>query len=1016
MNVLLRSTSPYICITTSYIYQMMSPNRFDIQKKKHLFTDTLFTNLMRKRIYHVLLISSVYDAFMLEEDGRIDEQIFNEYVSLNLRYPPTFILASNEDEVQKVLREESIDLIVIMLSSQEKHTFDLAESLKKQKPATPIVVLTPLSRELSIRLDRKQTQSVDYVFNWLGNADILLAIIKLIEDKMNAEHDIKEVGVQCIILVEDSVRFYSSYLPNIYKIIFTQSKSFMTEGLNEHQKTLRMRGRPKILLATNYEEAIALYEKYKDYLLGIISDISYERNGQTDPEAGIKLCRSIKRQNKYLPILLQSSEQENAQLAKKIKVGFINKNSKTLSLELRKFIKEYFAFGDFVFRDPKTGIEVLRVADLKAMQEKIFQVPNESLQYHIERNHLSKWLRARALFPIADLFKMFIPEDFLDSDDVKRFVFDAIGTFRFNKARGVIAEFNRDNFDEYLSFTRIGQGSIGGKARGLAFLDSLIKRNNLYDHYEGITIGIPRTVVLCTDIFDEFMEENNLYPIALSDELTDEEILRHFVEAQLPMRIDDDLSTLISVIRNPLAVRSSSLLEDSHYQPFAGIYSTYMVPVVENDERTMLKLLAIAIKSVYASVFYIDSKAYMNATKNVIDEEKMGIVVQEVCGKSYGTRYYPTLSGVARSINFYPIGSERPEDGIANIALGLGKHIVDGGQTLRFSPRFPQKVLQISQPDLALRETQKLFYALDLNPDSFQVTPDEAANLLKLPTREADKDGVLKLVCSTYDYESHMLRDGAHEDGNKLVTFANILKYNTFPLAQIVGIILEKGQKELDKPVEIEFAVELNSGADDHKIFYLLQIRPIASITDAVVPDLEQYSKDKLLLKAENALGNGVTNYIHDIVYVKPKAFDAARTREIAVKIGELNDKFLKDAKNYVLVGPGRWGSSDPWLGIPVKWPQISAAAVIVESGLENYRIDPSQGTHFFQNLTSFGVGYFTINPFIHEGFYDVAYLDSCEAAYEDQYIRHVHFDKEITIAIDGKLNRGLVLKPGEGL
>jgi len=991
----------------------MAPARFDIQKKKHLFNDTLFTNLMRKRIYHVLLISSVYDAFMLEEDGRIDEQVFNEYVALNLRYPPIFILASTNDEVQKALSEEAIDLIIIMLSSQEKHTFELAQSLKDQKPNIPIVVLTPLSRDLSIRLDSKDIRSVDYVFNWLGNADILLAIIKLIEDRMNAEHDILDVGVQCILLVEDSVRFYSSYLPNIYKIIFTQSKSFMTEGLNEHQKTLRMRGRPKILLATNYEEAIGLYEKYKDYLLGIISDISYERGGQTDPEAGIKLSREVKKQNKYLPILLQSSEESNAELAKKAKVGFINKNSKTLSIELRKFIREYFAFGDFVFRDPKSGMEVLRVSDLRAMQEKIFQVPNESLQYHIERNHLSKWLKARALFPIADLFKMFTPEDFLDSDDVKRFVFDAIGTFRLNKARGVIAEFNRDNFDEYLSFTRIGQGSIGGKARGLAFLDSLIKRNRLYDSYEGITIGIPRTVVLCTDIFDEFMEENNLYQVALSDDLSDEEILRHFVEAQLPMRIDDDLATLISVIRNPLAVRSSSLLEDSHYQPFAGIYSTYMVPVVENDERTMLKLLAIAIKSVYASVFYKDSKAYMTATKNVIDEEKMGIVLQEVCGKSYDTRYYPTLSGVARSINFYPIGSESPEDGIANIALGLGKHIVDGGQTLRFSPRFPQKVLQISQPDLALRETQKVFYALDLNPDSFQVTPDEAANLLKLPVREADKDGVLRLVCSTYDYESNMLRDGSHDDGTKLVTFANILKYNTFPLAQIISIILEKGQKELGKPVEIEFAVELNRSGDDHKIFYLLQIRPIVSINDTVVPDLGQYSDNQLLIRADNALGNGVVNHIYDFVYVKPKSFDAARTRDIASKIGELNDEFLRQGKNYVLVGPGRWGSSDPWLGIPVKWPQISAARVIIESGLENYRIDPSQGTHFFQNLTSFGVGYFTINPYIHQGFYDIGYLDGCEAVYEDQYIRHVHFEKEITIAIDGKLNRGIILKDG---
>ncbi len=994
----------------------MVPARFDFHKKTHLFNDTPFISLMKKRIYHVLLVSSVYDAFMLEEDGRIDEQIFNEYVSLNLRYPPTFILVSTKEEALKTIKEEAIDLVIIMLSSQEKQTYELAETIKKQKEDVPIVVLAPLSRELSLRIDRKELKSIDYVFNWLGNADILLAIIKLIEDKMNADHDIVDIGVQCIILVEDSVRFYSSYLPNIYKIIFKQSKSFMTEGLNEHQKTLRMRGRPKILLATNYEEAILFYKKFKGNLLGIISDISYEREGKKDPEAGIRLCQVVKKNDKYMPLLLQSSDDENEEIAKQIKVGFINKNSKSLSFELRKFIKEYFAFGDFVFKDPTTGMEVLRAGDLKTMQEKIFQVPNESLQYHIERNHLSKWLRARALFPLADLFKMFSPEDFSDCDDIKRFVFDAIGTFRLNKARGVIAEFNRESFDEYLSFTRIGQGSIGGKARGLAFLDSLIKRNRLYDRYEGVTIGIPRTVVLCTDIFDEFMEENNLYPIALSDEYSDEEILRQFIEARLTFRIHEDLYTLISVIRNPLAVRSSSLLEDSHYQPFAGIYSTYMIPIVENDERTMIKLLGNAIKSVYASAFFKDSKAYMMATKNVIDEEKMAIVLQEVCGKNYGTRYYPACSGVARSINFYPIGPEKPEDGIANIALGLGKHIVDGGQTLRFSPRFPQKVLQTSQPDLALRETQKVFYALNLDPESFKITPDEAANLLQLRIAEAEKDGVMKLICSTYDYHSNVLRDGYHDEGKRLVTFANILKYNTFPLAEILQLVLETGQREMGKPIEIEFAIELNKPQGVQKMFYVLQIRPIVNIDETIELDLDCLSDDKLLIRAEHTLGNGIIKDVHDFVFVKPQSFDPAKTREIATLVGQLNDKFLHENKNYVLVGPGRWGSSDPWLGIPVKWPQISAARVIIESGLENYRIDPSQGTHFFQNLTSFGVGYFTINPFIKDGFYDLSYLENCVAAYEDDFIKHIRFEKPITIAIDGKQNKGVILKDGESI
>lgn len=991
----------------------MAPTRFDFHKRNYLFTDTPFISLMKKRIYHVLLISSVYDAFMLEEDGRIDEQIFNEYVSLNLRYPPSFILVSTKAEAMTVLAEESIDLVVIMLSSREKQTYDLAETIKQEYEEIPIVVLAPLSRELSLKIDRKELKSVNYVFNWLGNADILLAIIKLIEDKMNADHDIVEIGVQCIILVEDSVRFYSSYLPNIYKIIFKQSKSFMTEGLNEHQKTLRMRGRPKILLATNYEEAIELYKKYKGNLLGIISDISYEREGKIDDEAGLRLCQVVKKNDKYMPLLLQSADNASEEMAKKIKVGFINKNSKSLSIELRRFIREYFAFGDFVFKDPSTGMEVMRANDLKTMQERIFQVPNESLQYHIERNHLSKWLRARALFPLADLFKMFSPSDFSDSDDTKRFVFDAIATFRLNKARGVIAEFNRESFDEYLSFTRIGQGSIGGKARGLAFLDSLIKRNRLYDRFNGVTIGIPRTVVLCTDIFDEFMEENNLYPVVLTDEFSDDEILRQFIEARLPYRIHEDLYTLISVIRNPLAIRSSSLLEDSHYQPFAGIYSTYMIPVVENDERTMIKMLSNAIKSVYASAFYKDSKAYMMATKNVIDEEKMGIVIQEVCGKAYDKHYYPACSGVARSINFYPIGPEKPEDGIANIALGLGKHIVDGGQTLRFSPKFPQKVLQTSQPDLALRETQKVFYALNLDPESFKITPDESANLLQLKIAEAEKDGVMKLICSTYDYHSNVLRDGYQDVGKRLVTFANILKYNTFPLAEILQTLLKTGQKEMGKPIEIEFAIELNKPLAMQKMFYVLQIRPIVNIDETSAYKLDGIPNEDLLIRAEHTLGNGLINQIYDFVYVKPAAFDPSKTREIADLVGKINEKFLQEDKNYVLVGPGRWGSSDPWLGIPVKWPQISAARVIIESGLENYRIDPSQGTHFFQNLTSFGVGYFTINPYINDGFYDLDYLDAQEVIYEDTYIRHVRFTEQIVIVIDGKRNKGIILKDG---
>ena len=763
----------------------MVPIPSPVTSQKVYFNDTSFQNLMKKRIYHVLLISSAYDAFILEDDGRIDEQIFNEYVSLNLRYPPQFIQATTEEESFEILEDQNIDLIITMLSPEDSDTFELAKRIKKKYPRIPIVVLTPFSREVSIKVSRADMSVIDHVFCWLGNTDLLLAIIKLVEDIMNVEMDVREVGVQVIILVEDSIRFYSSYLPNIYKIIFKQSKAFMTEGLNEHQKMLRMRGRPKILLATNYEEAISMYEKYKENLLGIISDLKYKRNGIEDPEAGLRLCSKVKQDDPFMPILLQSSDAHMQERAKELGVGFINKNSKTLSIELRDFIRQYFAFGDFVFVNPETKQEVARTADLKALQEIIFQLPDDVLHYHISRNHLSKWLNARALFPLARLFKELRPDDFQDLDEVRRFVFDAIANFRFSKARGVIAEFNRDRFDEYLSFTRIGDGSIGGKARGIAFLDSLIKRNRLFDNFPNVLISTPRTVVLCTDIFDEFMEENNLYKIALQ-EVPDEEILAHFVSARLPFRIHEDLYTFISVVNNPIAIRSSSLLEDSHYQPFAGIYSTYMIPNFPDNERLMIENLSNAIKSVYASAFFKSSKSYMAATSNVIDGEKMAIVLQEVIGKKYQHRFYPTISGVARSINFYPIHPEKPEDGIANVALGLGKYIVDGGQTLRFSPRYPRKVLQLSSPDMALRETQKHFYALDLRPEAFKPCVDDGMNLLQLRVSEAEKDGSLKHLASTFDFNNNMLRDWIHHEGKKPITFNNLLQHNVFPLDAIL--------------------------------------------------------------------------------------------------------------------------------------------------------------------------------------------------------------------------------------
>ena len=979
------------------------------------FSDTSFDKLMQKRILRVLLICSSYDAFILEEDGRIDEQIFNEYVSLNLRYPPVFVQAHSAREALTVLQEDKIDLIISMLNISDMDAFNLARLLKSRYPEIPIVVLTPFSREVSVRLQKENLSAVDHVFCWLGNADILLAIIKLIEDKMNAEYDIQQIGVQAIILVEDSVRYYSTFLPNIYKIILRHSRSFMKEALNEHQRMLRMRGRPKILMATNYSEALELYKKYKENILGVITDISYKVDNKRDKEtkAGLQLCKLIKSEDAFMPIILQSSDLSNKKFADEIGAGFIHKYSKTLSIELRDYIISQFGFGDFIFRDPKTQREITRATDLQSLQHQILSIPDDCFVYHTSQNHLSKWLNARALFSIAQLFRPLTVKDFNSITELRKFINQSISAFRLSKGRGVIAKFDRNSYDEYSFFSRIGDDSIGGKARGLAFINSIIKESNLYNKYENVIITIPRTVVISTEFFDEFIESNKLYKVALSDQ-SDEEILNQFVAADLPERLKTDLTAIIAVIKRPLAIRSSSKLEDSHYQPFAGIYSTYMVPRVD-DQQKMLMMTCQAIKSVYASVYFKSSKAYMTATSNVIDEEKMGIVIQEICGNQYDHYFLPTFSGVARSINFYPIGAEKAEEGIATIGYGLGKLIVDGGVSLRFSPKYPKKVLQLSSPEIAIKQTQKVFYALDMRPESFVPSVDDGINLLKMEIKDACDFPGLKHVTSTYDAHSQTLRDGFLNEGMQLITFANILKHRTFPLAEILQELLERGQKEMNNPIEIEFAVNLDTPNGWPKIFNFLQIRPIVESEQTEDFPWDKVNCDNALIFSRSALGHGAINNIYDVVYIKPENFAPSHTKTIAKEIEEINQIYIELKRNYVLIGPGRWGSSDPWLGIPIKWSQISEARVIVESGLEHFRVDPSQGTHFFQNLTSFRVGYLTINPYLNDGKFDLNYLNSQNAFHETNFIRCIHFEKSLTIQIDGKSNKGVVFKHGEG-
>lgn len=973
------------------------------------FKDTQFVNLMTKRIFNVLLVANPYDAFMLEDDGRIDEKIFNEYMSLSLRYPPRFTQVSTEEDTWKQLGNTMFDLVICMPGTDNSDTFDIARQIKERYPHIPLVVLTPFSHGIRERMEHEDLSIFEYVFCWLGNTDLLVSIIKLLEDKMNLEHDIKEVGVQMILLVEDSIRFYSSVLPNLYKFVLRQSQEFATEALNEHQRTLRMRGRPKIVLARTYEEAMELYNKYQDNILGIVSDARFPHGGEIDPKAGLTFLTEVRSRNPFVPLILESAEESNREFTQHVNAVFIDKNSKKMNIDLREAVAENFGFGDFIFRNPHTKEEVARVHNLKELQNVVFSIPADSFLYHISRNHISRWLYSRAIFPVAEFLKQITWESLKDIDAHREIIFEAIVKYRKMKNQGVVAVFQRDRFDRYSNFARIGDGSLGGKGRGLAFIDNMVKRHAEFDEFENAQVVIPKTVVLCTDIFDEFMDTNNLYQLALSD-ASDDEILRHFLRAKLPDRLVEDFFAFFDVVKSPIAIRSSSLLEDSHYQPFAGIYSTYMIPYL-SDKYEMLRMLSDAIKGVYASVYYKDSKAYMQATSNVIDQEKMAVILQEVVGTQYGDRYYPSISGVARSVNYYPINDEQAEEGTVSLALGLGKYIVDGGLTLRVCPYHPDKVLQTSEMEMALRETQTRFYALDLKNMGQNFSLDDGFNLLKLPVKEAEADGSLNYIASTYDPYDMVIRDGIYPGGRKVITFANILQHDVFPLPRILQLVQKYGQGEMRRPVEIEFAVNFNA-KEKNGTFYLLQIRPMVDMKADLDEDLNLIPSEQILLRSENALGQGVMDDIQDVIYVKTDGYSASNNQLIAYDIEKLNRRFLDEGKHYVLVGPGRWGSSDTWLGIPVKWPNISAARVIVEAGLTNYRVDPSQGTHFFQNLTSFGVGYFTINAYINDGIYNQELLNSMPAVEETKFLRWVHFDKPLTVKMNGKKKVGVVQLP----
>ena len=972
-----------------------------------------YSQLMSLRIRRILLVCNSYDSYTLEEDGRLEVQITQEYSELNLSNPPSITrVESTIEALELITSGEQFDLVITMYNVGEMDVYTFSHRMKQVCPKTPVVLLTNFSKEIYRQIEQSDTSSLDYVFCWNNSTDLIIAIIKLIEDSMNADHDILEFGVQTILLVEDSVRYYSTYLPAIYKLVLQQNGASVRDALNEQQQIARKRARPKILMATNYEDAVALYERYKHNMLGVISDVGFVIHKNDDPatetlDAGIDLCNLIRKDNPTMPFLMQSSQESMREVADKLGVGFVVKHSKTLIHEIGEYIGREFAFGDFVLTDPNTGEQIARAEDLYGLERLLHNISDSTLHSVVTTTYLSKWLLSRGIFSLGNSFRELTLKEFHnDIAAVRQFLTDSIRDYRIKQGIGVVARFSVDTYNDAIWFARLGNGSIGGNARGLAFMNHILQQYNIYIEWENVRVMVPRTLVITTEFFDRFIIENGLQYVINAD-LTDAEILSEFVASSLPQELTEALRVFIRCVKKPLAVRSSSKLEDSYYQPFAGIYSTYMIPHTENEDQE-LRLLSKAIKSVYASVYFASSRAYITATANVISEEKMAIVLQEICGSEDGGYFFPTLSGVARSLNFYPIGYERAEEGIAKVAFGLGKAVVDGEQVLRFSPKYPQHILQTSTVELTMRETQQTMYALNLQPDKFKTSIDDAVNLEKINIADCTAFRNLKHVASTWDMQSMRLTDSPLAEGIKVITFARILKYNSFPLADILCRLLEIGQQEMKTCVEIEFAANLDRGKR-FSIFNVLQIRPIAASVAETNKDWGSVDSSKALIYSQSALGTGYVEGITDVIYLRRDNFNPSKTQIMAEEVTRLNSQMRTEGRGYLLAGFGRWGSSNPWLGVPVKWSDISEVKVIVECGLDNFRIEPSQGTHFFQNMTSFGVGYMTVNPYAGDGVLDFDRLDAMPAIYESEYIRHVRFDTPLEICIDGVKNRGIV-------
>jgi len=977
-------------------------DRFDLSFK-------VFHELMAMRVGEILLVSSPYDAFIMEEDGRLAERIVHEYRGLNLTRPPRLTWASTAREALDVLSRGNFNLVITMPCIDDMEAHVLGREIKQKYPNLPVFLLAHDTGRYLNDTRYRDRSAIDKLFEWCGNTDLLLALIKSVEDRMNVAHDTQRANVRVIIMVEDSPFYCSSILPLLYKEIVMQTQAVMEESVNEEHRILRMRARPKILAVENFEEAENLYRQFKPYLLSVISDVRFPRGGKIDDDAGFSLLSMIKKESLDVQLLMSSSEESNREKAAKIPAVFLNKNSPFLHTDIRTFFMEHLGFGDFIFRLPD-GTEVGRASNLRKMEKILPSIPDESVYYHAMRNEFSSWLMARSEILLALKLRPIKPTEFSNVDEIKEFLISSIHERRKGRQKGFISDFVADDFDPDADFIKVGKGSLGGKARGLAFMSTQLRQHpELQKKYEKVNICVPKSLVISTERFDSFINENNLEDLSNSN-LSDERITEVFLKSRFPEWLRHDLELFLGQAMYPLAVRSSSLLEDSQFQPFAGVYKTYMIPNNHHDLSVRLSQLIKAVKLVYASTYMEAPRSYARRTLHRTEEEKMAVVIQKLTGRIHGEYFYPAISGVAQSYNFYPIAHLKPEEGIVHVAMGLGKMVVEGGASLRFSPRYPQFLPQFSTVDDILKNSQRFFYALKMAefPDNLGYADD--ATLARLEIEDAREHDAVKCLCSTYDHEDHRIRDTAGMPGNLVLTFARILKYNSFPLPEILSEILEIGRKGMGTAVEIEFAVDL-SFADSHTPeFNILQIRPMTLGQQSLEVEIGEEEISRAFCFSTNSLGNGIYEDIADIVFVKPDAFDPARTIEIAAEIGDINKQVTPETRKYLLIGPGRWGSADRWLGIPVSWNDICGVGAIIEATTDKLNADPSQGTHFFHNITSLGISYITVSPG-GEDFIDWEWLNSLPAETETAFLKHIKLKNPMTMLIDGKRSQAALIQ-----